>query len=149
MRRIRTAVLAVGVLLCFSAMPVHAQSPGGQTQRSGIWSSCNSAGSSGTEICGDQTEATGVVKNIINLFLYAIGILSVIMIVFSGFKYVNSRGDAESIKSAKNTLQYAVVGLIVALLAFTIVNFVIDAFDSSANVASDCTELQSGGVDAC
>ena len=140
MKWLKTAILATGVLLFFSAAPVQAQDSSGtenQTKKSGIWGACEgSAGSNGSTICGDQTEATGIVKNIINLFLYAIGILSVILIIHSGLKYVTSRGDAENVKSAKNTLLYAVVGLIVAMMAFTIVNFVIDKFGSPADTSS-------------
>ena len=122
MKRLKLALMAAGVLLCISAMPVQAQ---------GIWQASSDVGTPSTTICGDKTEAQDVIKNIINLMLYIIGILSVVMIIHSGLKYVNSRGDAEGVKSAKNTLLYSVVGLIVAMLAFTIVNFVIDAFKSS------------------
>lgn len=120
MKWFKPAILAAGILVCFSAAPVHA---------AGIWDACNGQ-TENTAICGDtnKTEAKGVVKNLINVFLYVIGILSVIMIIHSGLKYVNSRGDAEAIKSAKNTLLYAVIGVIVALMAFTIVNFVISAY---------------------
>jgi hypothetical protein len=122
MKWFKMVIVAIGVLLSLSATSVQAQ---------GVWGACNgdkAPGTDSTAICGDKREATGIVKQLIDVFLYAIGILSVIMIVFSGLKYVNSRGDAESVKSAKNTLLYAVVGLIVAMLAFTIVNFVVGRF---------------------
>lgn len=120
MKWLKAAVLAVGIVLSLSAVPVHAS----------VWDACGEGGGTGSSICADKdsAEASSIVKQIINLLLYAIGALSVIMIIFSGLKYINSRGDAESIKSAKNTLQYAVVGLIVALVAFVIVNFVIQKF---------------------
>lgn len=123
MKRLRLMLMGAGLVLAFSSAPVYAQDSNSEG-RTGIWSGCvgNEA------ICGDTTKAESVAKRIINLFLYAIGILSVIMIIHSGLKYVTSRGDAEQVKSAKNTLLYSVTGLIVALLAFTIVNFVIDAF---------------------
>lgn len=141
MKRLKAAILMTGALLLFSAMPVQAQ---------GIWGACDDSSASGSAICADagKTEATSIVKNIINLFLYAIGILSVIMIIHSGLKYVNSRGDAEGVKSAKNTLLYAVVGLIVAMMAFTIVNFVIGAFGSPADTGSeDLQNNQQEGID--
>lgn len=92
----------------------------------GIWGGCDPSASN--EICGDTTQAEDIAKRIINTFLFVIGALSVIMIIHSGLKYVTSRGDAEQVKSAKNTLLYAVIGLIVALLSFTIVNFVVETF---------------------
>ena len=124
MKKIKIAALVVGFCLSFFAVPAEAQ---------GVWGACE-GGASGSAICGDETEATDIVKRLINVFLYAIGALSVIMIIHSGFKYVNSRGDAEGVKSAKNTLLYSVMGLIVALLAFTIVNFVIKSFNQTSSV---------------
>jgi hypothetical protein len=50
------------------------------------------------------------------------------MIIFGGIRYVTSTGDASRVKSAKDTVMYSVVGLIVAMLAYTIVNFVITRF---------------------
>lgn len=151
MKRLKTAILlTAGALLIFSAVPVLAQESGAenetqaQTQGGGIWGPCSGSAASGSAICADagKTEATSIVKNIINLFLYAIGILSVILIIHSGLKYVNSRGDAEAIKSAKNTLLYAVIGLIVAMMAFTIVNFVIGAFGNSTGTGTDTEDLR-------
>ena len=50
------------------------------------------------------------------------------MIIFSGIRYVTSAGDAAKTKAAQNSLIYAVVGLIVAIFAWAIVNMVIDKF---------------------
>lgn len=68
------------------------------------------------------------IKNVINVLLYIIGIAAVIMIVIGGLRYVLSGGDSGSTKGAKDTILYAVVGLIVAIVAYAIVNFVITAF---------------------
>lgn len=70
---------------------------------------------------GDQS----IIRRGINLLLYGVGILSVIMLIFGGFRYVVSGGKKESIADAKNTILYAIVGLLVAIFAFAIVNFVI------------------------
>ena len=75
---------------------------------------------------GDTLPA--IIKKIVNLLLYVIGAVSVIMIVVGGIKYVVSNGDSSAVTSAKNTIFYAVIGVIVALLAYAIVNFVISAF---------------------
>jgi hypothetical protein cdivTM_30108 len=48
------------------------------------------------------------------------------MIIYSGLRYITSAGDAAKTKSAQSTLTYAVVGLIVAILAWAIVNMVLD-----------------------
>ena len=68
----------------------------------------------------------GLIKTVVNILLWAVGILSVIMIIFSGFRYITSAGDASKTKSAQSTLIYSVVGLIVAIMAYAIVNMVIN-----------------------
>ena len=67
----------------------------------------------------------GLIKTVVNILLWAVGILSVIMIIFSGFRYITSAGDTSKTKSAQSTLIYSVVGLIVAIMAWAIVNMVI------------------------
>lgn len=71
---------------------------------------------------------TGKIGNIVNVALYIAGALAVLVIIYSGIRYITSTGDAARIKAAKDTLIYAIVGLIVAMLAYAIVNFVIGRF---------------------
>lgn len=66
-----------------------------------------------------------LVKNIINILLWAIGIVSVIMLIIGGFRYVTSNGDSSQVTAAKNTIMYSVIGLIIAIFAYAIVNFVV------------------------
>lgn len=61
----------------------------------------------------------------INIMLFVIGILSVIMLIYGGIRYVLSSGDAGAVQNAKNTIMYAIIGLVIAILAYAIVNFVI------------------------
>jgi hypothetical protein len=68
------------------------------------------------------------VQQVINVLLFIIGAVAVIMIIIGGIKYVLSNGDSSQITSAKNTILYAVIGLVVALLAYAIVNFVVVQF---------------------
>lgn len=70
------------------------------------------------------------IKTIVNVLLFILGAIAVIMIIIGGIRYTTSNGDAGNIKSAKDTILYAVVGLVVAILAYAIVNFVIGAFGS-------------------
>jgi hypothetical protein len=72
--------------------------------------------------------ASSMAKIIVNTMLFILGILAVIMIIVSGIKYVTSNGDASKIKSAKDTLTYSIVGLVVAILAYAIVNYVVTRF---------------------
>jgi hypothetical protein len=85
---------------------------------------------SGVKAAGGENEK-GVdvrVKDVINFLLFIIGVVSVIMIIIGGIKYTLSNGDSSQITSAKNTILYAVIGLVVALLAYAIVNFVVGQF---------------------
>lgn len=80
-------------------------------------------------ICSNQGETIEPkIKIIVDALLYILGALSVIMIVISGIKYTSSMGDPSSITSAKNTLLYSVIGLVVAIAAYAIVNFVLTQF---------------------
>ena len=72
------------------------------------------------------------VKNIVNWLLFAVGVIAVIMLIWGGIKYATSAGDSNKVTSAKNTIMYAVIGLAVALLAFAIVNFVINSLESGS-----------------
>lgn len=67
----------------------------------------------------------GLAKSVINILSWIVGVASVIMIVIGGMKYVTSNGDSGGIASAKNTIIYAVVGLVIAIFAQAIVRFVI------------------------
>ena len=70
----------------------------------------------------------GLISILINFLLWTVGILSVVMIIFSGFRYITSAGDAAKTKSAQTTLTYSIVGLIVAVLAWVIVKMILRQF---------------------
>ena len=73
----------------------------------------------------------GIFKQITNVVLYIVGVIAVIMLIIGGIKYVVSGGDAKKVTDAKNTVLYAIIGLIIAFLAFAIVNFVITSLPSA------------------
>lgn len=96
-----------------------------------VFSECNpndpSANSSA--VCQSKGDnATSMITTVINTLLYVLGIIAVIMIIVGGIRYTTSNGESSSIKSAKDTITYAVVGLVVAILAYAIVNFVVGRF---------------------
>lgn len=66
-----------------------------------------------------------LIKKIINVVLGVVGIIAVVMMIIGGISFITSQGDAGKVTKARNTILYGVVGLIVALLAFAIVNFVL------------------------
>ncbi len=83
----------------------------------------NSARGTGTP--GDLFGDAGIFTTIVNILLFIVGALAVIMIIIGGLRYAISGGDAKAVSAAKNTILYAIVGLIVAFLAFAAVNFVL------------------------
>lgn len=70
----------------------------------------------------------GVFSTISNVLLFVIGAIAVIMIVIGGLRYVISGGDSSQVQAAKNTILYALIGVIIAILAYAIVNFVVASF---------------------
>lgn len=113
------AVTVLGLGFIAPAAPTYALDP--------LEQACT--GTTDSEVCDSQTDsASDLITTIINTLLFIIGALSVIMIIWGGIRYTTSAGNANSITAAKNTIMYAVVGLIVALLAYAIVNWVVDLF---------------------
>jgi len=112
-------VLGFGVLL---APQVSAQ--GG--------SSCSgddiSGGISGGANCAkgeDQgTSLTQIFQTVVNIMLFVIGAVAVIMLVIGGIRYVVSGGNSDQVTGAKNTIMYAIIGIVVAFLAYAAVSFV-------------------------
>jgi hypothetical protein len=82
---------------------------------------------------------TEIVKKIINILSVLVGAIAVIMIIFGGFRYVTSAGNDTNVSSAKNTILYAVIGLIIVALAQIIVHFVLN------NIITDSGSSGGGG----
>lgn len=82
----------------------------------------------GNDQPNDLFGPTGIFRTITNVLLFIIGAVSVIMLIIGGFRYVTSQGDSSQVTSAKNTILYAIIGLIIAILAFAVVSFVTDQF---------------------
>ncbi len=82
----------------------------------------------GDDQSGELFGSTGVFNTITNVLLFIIGAISVIMLIIGGIRYTVSGGDQTAITAAKNTILYAIVGLVIAILAFAVVNFVVSSF---------------------
>ncbi len=68
----------------------------------------------------------GIFERVVNLLLFLVGAISVIMLIIGGIRYIVSAGDQNQVTGAKNTILYAVVGIVVAVIAYGIVNFVLE-----------------------
>ena len=88
---------------------------------------CDSIGSTdcGTTNTNGGTDVNGLIRTAINLFSGVVGVVAVIMIVSAGFKYITSGGDSAKLTSAKNTLVYALIGIVIVVLSQSIVRFVL------------------------
>lgn len=80
--------------------------------------------------CNISSNATsndllGTVRNVINVILGVLGVVAVVVIILGGFSFITSQGDAGKVMKGRNTILWGIVGLIVALAAFLIVNFVL------------------------
>jgi len=75
---------------------------------------------------GSGQSATKLVTSVINVLSLLVGAVAVIMLIFGGFRYVTSGGKQESVTSAKNTIIYAIIGLVIVALAQIIVQFVLN-----------------------
>lgn len=81
------------------------------------------------ESCEDsesEDSLNSLIKNIVDIFSVVVGVISVIMIIVGGFKYITSGGESNNVTSAKNTIMYAIIGLVIVALAQFIVRFVLD-----------------------
>lgn len=70
-------------------------------------------------------EGDGVFTIIVNVLLFIIGAISVIMLIIGGIRYTTSGGNQQSVEAAKNTILYAIIGLVVAILAYAVVKWVV------------------------
>ncbi|MEI6237337.1 MAG: pilin [Candidatus Saccharibacteria bacterium] len=87
--------------------------------------------------CNTITEGAGnsinsMVATIINIFSWIVGVICVIMIIYGGFRYVTAGGDSARVGDAKNTILYAIVGLVIVALAQVIVKFVLSKVTAPA-----------------
>jgi hypothetical protein len=97
---------------------------------SGLASGANLGSTNGPVNCGStgvgNSSVTNLAKKVVNLFSLVVGAISVIMIIYGGFRYITSGGATEKVGDAKKTLIYAIIGLIVVALAQLIIHFVLN-----------------------
>lgn len=125
-KRILLTAAALGVLLVPTLAPAAVMAD--SVDISGNLCGGTNASSTDATTCGSASadnEVSTVMANIINLFSLLVGIVCVIMIIIGGFKYVTSNGDTSNISSAKNTIIFALVGLVIVALAQFIVHFIL------------------------
>lgn len=128
MRRYMTMLVSVALIMLAGLVP--AATAAAVAQPNPITQSCQQdAGGTPSVICQSQGQKLfgpgSIWTNIVNTMIFIVGAVAVIMIVIGGMKYTMSNGDASGLKSAKDTILYAIVGMVIAVLSYAIVNFVL------------------------
>jgi hypothetical protein len=83
--------------------------------------------------CPDASGTGGInalLKKVVNVISAIVGVVAVVMIIVGGFKYITSGGDSNNVSGAKNTIIYAIIGLVIVALAQVIVHFVLNNANS-------------------
>lgn len=128
--------ILTAALMLFGAMPVLV--PAAATAAPGtactnisqdIAAGANDAAGTNRINCNERGDGSGsltsIGRTIVNFLSILIGIVAIIMIIYAGFRYITSAGDSGRVGNAKNTLIYAVIGLIIVALAQVLVKFVL------------------------
>lgn len=110
-----------------SSLPAQAACDPKQGLEGALKDDCSRAPGQAKELDGNQ----GVITTIINTMLFIVGLLAVIMIIYAGIRFVTAHGDEKQVESARQTIIYSVVGLIVAILAYALVNWVFTQFKTN------------------
>lgn len=85
-----------------------------------------------------------VISTVIGTMLFIVGLLAVVMLIYGGIRYVTSHGDKAQVTAAKETIMYAVVGLVVAIAAFAVIQWITnDVFKGGASSGSSSSESSS------
>jgi len=127
MKKITARILVPLFLLVATAIPLAL--PTANVGAINLFPACSAGSNPDTEVCKSTSDNAGsLIQTVVNTLLYILGAVAVIMIVVGGIRYTTSNGEAAQIKSAKDTILYSVIGLVVAMLAWAIVNFVVGAF---------------------
>ena len=139
-KNLATAVVALGFLalpLAAFALPASVSAQGSGSADGSVTTGGNIQNNlkCGTTLSTENTECNveegtakvnDLITTIVNIFSIIVGLISVVMIIYGGFRYVTSGGDSNNVSNAKNTIIYAIIGLVVVALAQFIVQFVLD-----------------------
>ncbi|OVE79232.1 hypothetical protein BVY00_00965 [bacterium G20] len=147
LKKFKLHLLAVFTVLFFGWAPQLAQAACNDSPVASIQCGANDAAGvpAGANPSG---RINHTIQSVINLISVAVGVVAVIMVIVGGFRYITSGGNQEGVKTAKNTIIYAIIGLVIVALAQIIVNFVLNKttqpvcvsgkWDSGPNVGGSC-----------
>ena len=128
------ATLSIASMFVVPALPLataHAAVGDCLDSAGGTIAGCLDTGITSTDPDADTTVSASdrvdrIIKLVINIFSLIVGVVSVIMIIIGGLKYITSAGDSGNVQGAKNTILYAIIGLVIVVLAQVVVRFVLE-----------------------
>lgn len=129
---LQTTLLFAGLLFgvfafgLSAATPAHAACTGSNVAQC-ISQNCDSKDPLCNGITNGKSGVNSLVQNTTNLLLFVLGAICVIVIIISGIRFATAAGDPGQIKTARESIIYAVAGLVVAILAYAIVHFVLNS----------------------
>ena len=115
----------LGVVAAASTAPALAWNPFGNACTGGNGHESGSAGCQAKNT-NPLTGSNGALTKVSDVLAFVAGMIAVIFIIIGGIKYITSAGDSANITSAKNTIIYASIGLVVVVLARAIISFVVN-----------------------
>ena len=118
-----SAAFAITLPLALVGVPAFAQTP--SIQEGLDRGSCLSTTDANCDTQDPEETVNSIITTVINIFSLLVGVVSVIMIIVGGFQYITSGGNSTKITTAKNTILFAIVGLVIVALAQVIVRFVL------------------------
>ena len=124
---VASMALVMAGLGVLSSLPAQAACDPKKGMEGALQDDCSRGPGQAKELDGNQ----GVITTIINTMLFIVGLLAVIMIIYAGIRFVTAHGDEKQVESARQTIIYSVVGLIVAILAYALVNWVFSQFKTT------------------
>ncbi len=131
-KRIFAGMLVTGLLAAPAAIPVAVHAAplcdGDVTISGCLGGGVTDTDPNATGTTNASDRVTEIAQQVIRIFSYVVGIISVIMVIVGGFQYVTSGGDSGKVTTAKNTIMYALIGIVIVALSQIMVNFVLERF---------------------
>jgi len=131
-QKIKLALVSMAMMLGVSApalVPITTYAAESNNITNGLCVGANSAAGQGGGDCtaggNDNDDLKALAAKVVNIISLLVGIVAIIMIIYGGFRYITSGGDSGRVGNAKNTLIYAIIGLIIVALSQFIVHYVL------------------------
>jgi len=126
MKRIKIFVASFAILFGLGLSVVSMASPVGAVDA--LAEGCKNNPDSALCVQSNSNDLGTVIKTVVDVLLYILGIISVIVLIIAGIRYSTSQGDPKTVETAKNTILYAIIGIGIAFSAWAIVDWVVGRF---------------------